>query len=160
MNDEKICPRCGKGNKPTWNKCYYCGADISNLTKPQMPNNPNVVPPGFDPYGLYRCEKCGLFISPSADNCPRCGEPVKKIDPNNLDIVCFISIVITYFFIFIKNLWVIPFLVILSWLIYYQYLYSKYKDNHNYNIRTIKQTRMACFILFILFSISYGWLVL
>ena len=42
------------------------------------PLTPNILP-----NGMYQCRRCGLLISPAAERCVRCGDPVVKPNANN-----------------------------------------------------------------------------
>lgn len=153
MNNIKICPRCGKENRPNWQKCYYCGMNIYDVS-PRNNVQPNMNP--IPQQNLYKCQTCGLLISPAAERCPRCGEPVLKPDPNNgfIDGLCFLSIVAAYF-LFFTSFWWLACLLSLGWTIIYQKWYSKYCDDPIYDASGLKRTRNICCGALILYSVTF-----
>lgn len=141
MANTRICPRCGKENKAEWQKCYYCGIDM-NMQQAQQTPPPNIQAP---PPGMYQCKRCGMFISPAADKCVRCGEPVPKKDPNNVvvDTLCFLSLVVAYF-LFFTSYWPVAYMVCLFWTTIYSCIYERMKKNPLYDVRGIKRNRNIC----------------
>ena len=137
--------------------------DITRNSNPQntyprytCPPTPNILP-----NGMYQCRRCGLFISPTAERCVRCGEQVMKPNANNeaMDAWCFVSIILTSP-LFLTNFWFIAVLVAFIWMIVFEVRYSKYKDNPYYNIKRLKQTRTALIIYLILCVVPVPFVIL
>lgn len=60
----KTCPNCGEMNGEANDKCYKCGADLSQIS-------------GEKRY----CEYCKEIYAPKTKECPKCGMPTIVYDP-------------------------------------------------------------------------------
>ena len=60
----KTCPNCGEMNGEANDKCYKCGADLSQIS------------------GERRCcPYCNEIYSPKVETCPKCERPTVVFDP-------------------------------------------------------------------------------
>lgn len=60
----KKCPKCGELNGDNNNKCYKCGADITNIrTTPRY------------------CSSCQQVFAPNVDVCPNCKTETSEYNP-------------------------------------------------------------------------------
>lgn len=139
------CPKCGIVTNHI--VCPNCGTQLqAKRAYPVYQNNPS------NP-NMITCSACGNNIYRLAEVCPFCGKPREREVKSvwYLDILCIISVVISIMLFSEPN----PFryagyLIMLFWMIVYSIIYWAYKDDPDYDISKVKQSRTALAVLFVL----------
>ncbi len=85
------CPSCARAAEEDWFVCHYCGAELKGAA--DMPSGiarPSSYETRATEEALARsklsveaqeCQKCGKILEPNVENCPTCGEFVRKLEP-------------------------------------------------------------------------------
>ncbi len=83
MEKYKVCPYCGKHNKPKMLECIYCETDLSNVrvadeeTESQSNEEQETISLGR----IVRVCECGYKNDVNVRKCAKCGEDISDIIP-------------------------------------------------------------------------------
>jgi len=85
------CPSCGQPAEDDWFVCHSCGAALKGASDmPAGMARPSSYETRATEEALARsklsiealeCPKCGKILEPNVENCPTCGEFVRKLEP-------------------------------------------------------------------------------
>jgi hypothetical protein len=85
------CPSCGQAAAEDWFVCHHCGAEFKGAADmPSGTARPGVYETRATEEALARsklsvdaleCPKCGKILEPNMENCPTCGEFVRRLEP-------------------------------------------------------------------------------
>gem|GEM_PF-2759147 len=85
------CPSCGQPVEEDWFVCHHCAAALKGAADmPSGPARPSTYETRATEEALARaklsvdaleCPKCGKILEPSMENCPTCGEFVRRLAP-------------------------------------------------------------------------------
>jgi hypothetical protein len=87
------CPSCDQPAEEDWFVCHNCGAELKGAADmPAGVARPSSYETRATEEALARsklsiealeCPKCGKILDPNMENCPTCGEFVRKLEPES-----------------------------------------------------------------------------